>query len=153
MVKMSRYSFWAVLLLVSGCAAFAPQVDPPYVSLADLRITNIGLFEQRYGLQLRIQNPNPSELPISGMDFRVTFNDVEFGRGVSHQSVTVPAYGEALLNVDMVSNVSRLIDQLKEVELGRSEGMRYRITGGLSLNHRTGKIPFEYRGEIGGKKR
>lgn len=152
-IKVPKLSFTLIVALVAGCAAFVPQPDPPYVSLADLRISNIGLFEQRYVLQLRIQNPNDFELPITGMEYRVSFNDIEFGRGVSNDPVTVPAYGEALVKVEMVSNLGRLADQLKELELGRGEGLRYGIVGGLSIANRTSKIPFEYFGEIGRQKR
>lgn len=151
MNSLLRHSLWLWILFLAGCAAVLPRVNPPYVSLSDLRVTNIGVFEQRYTMKLRIQNPNDFKLPITGMDFTVSFNDIEFGRGVSRQNVTVPAYGEAQINVDMVSNLGRLVDQLKELELGGGAGLRYRLVGGLSVANRTDKIPFEYFGEVGRK--
>jgi len=139
----------AASLLLVGCAAIQPQVDPPRVALADLRILDITLFEQRYLLRLRIQNPNPFDLPITGMDFTLHINEREFGSGVSRQAVTVPAYGEEVVDVKVISNLARVFQQLHDWDEGRGGRLSYRLSGGLSLANRIGKIPFEYRGELG----
>ena len=83
-------SLWLVVLL-TGCAALQDSLEAPHVTLTDLRMLDMTLFEQRYGLKIRVQNPNPVELPITGMNFRLDVNDSELGRGVSDQPVTVPA--------------------------------------------------------------
>lgn len=139
----------AAALAASACAGVYPPLDPPHVTLADLRVRDMTLFEQRYAVKLRVQNPNPVELPITGLEFALYLNDVEFARGVSRDAVTVPAYGEALTEVELVSSLMRLFEQVRGLERGEPQGLRYRLAGGVSLASRAGKIPFEYRGEIG----
>lgn len=134
------------LIFLGGCASFFQRPDPPRISLASIRPVDIGLFEQRYRLRLRVQNPNPSDLLIKGMDYTLYLNEQQFAHGVSPESATVPAYGEQIVEVDVVSNLARLFDQFSE--LGRQRSLNYRLVGGIRLADMAARIPFEYQGEI-----
>jgi LEA14-like dessication related protein len=136
-----------LLFVAAACGCVTMQ--SPNVSLADLRIVDLTLFEQRYALTIRVQNLNPVELPITGMNFRLDVNDAELGRGVSNQAVTVPAHGDAVVEIAVVSNLARLLDQIRGLESGKAQSLRYRLAGDISVANRFGKLPFEYRGEIG----
>lgn len=146
---MKKLTVLLFAIILGGCAALRPTLEAPYVSLTDLRILDATLFEQRYALEIRVQNPNPVSLPIDGMDFRLDLNDVELGRGVSDKAITVPAYGEAAFEINLVSNFARIIDQIRALESGKGQSLRYRLTGGFNITNRLGKLPFDYRGEIG----
>jgi LEA14-like dessication related protein len=135
-------------VLVSGCAGLGAYRDPPRVSLVSIQPKEMGVLEQRYGLQLRILNPNDTALPVKGMQYSLEINDREFAYGVSRQPVTIPAYGEALLDVDVVSNLLSVLQQLQEANTGKQESLKYRLSGSLSLENRFGKLPFDYHGEL-----
>ena len=47
----------AAWLLVACATAPTTALEPPIVHLSDLRIGDISLFEQRYVLALRLENP------------------------------------------------------------------------------------------------
>jgi LEA14-like dessication related protein len=136
-------------VILSGCAALQDSIEAPHVTLTDLRMLDMTLFEQRYGLKIRVQNPNPVELPITGMNFRLDVNDSELGRGVSDQSVTVPAYGEVVVEIKLTSNLVRIFDQIRALESGKGQSLRYHLSGGMSLANRISKLPFDYQGEFG----
>jgi LEA14-like dessication related protein len=141
-------TLWLAVLL-TGCAALQSPLEAPHVTLTDLRPLDMTLFEQRYGLKLRVQNPNPVELPITGMNFRLDVNGSELGHGVSDQPVTVPAYGEAVVEIKLTSNLVRIFDQIRGLESGKGQSLRYHLSGGLSLANRMSKLPFDYQGEFG----
>jgi LEA14-like dessication related protein len=138
-----------VALMFGGCATMQAPLEPPHVGLTDMRIVDATLFEQRYALKVRVQNPNAVALPIKGMDYRLDINDVELGRGVSDNTVTVPAYGEAVLEITLVSSLGRILDQVRALKSGKGQSLRYRLVGGISIANRIGKLPFDYHGEIG----
>ena len=146
---MKKLTTLLFTIILSGCAAMQAPLEPPHVTLTDLRILDMTLFEQRYGLKIRIQNPNPIDLPITGMNFELDINDAELGRGVSDRQVTVPAYGEAVMEINLISNLARIIDQIRGLESGKGQSLRYRLVGGISVANRIGKLPFNYQGEIG----
>ncbi|EAR21803.1 LEA type 2 family protein, partial [Nitrococcus mobilis] len=94
-----RRAVWGGLALVlvvavAGCAGLYQYADPPRVTLAGIRILDLNLFEQRYQLALRVQNPNRFDLPIERMSYTLEVNGSEFAHGVNNQKNTIPALGE-----------------------------------------------------------
>ena len=135
-------------ITLNGCAVLQSAIETPRVTLNNLRIQNMTLLEQRYVVTLRVQNPNPIPIPITGMNFQLDINDTELGSGVTNEAVTVPAYGEALVEINLVSNLMRIFSQIRGLENNKSQSLPYRLSGGLSLANRMGKLPFDYRGEL-----
>jgi LEA14-like dessication related protein len=136
------------VVMLNGCAVLQSAIEAPGVTLNNLQALDMTVFEQRYAVTLRVQNPNPVPLPISGMNFQLDINDTELGRGVTNEAVMVPAYGEALVKINLVSNLMRVFNQIRALESGKSQSLRYRLSGGLSVSNRMGKLPFDYRGEF-----
>lgn len=145
---MRKFLVVVLAIVVSGCAALQTVIEPPQVTLNNLQVLDMTLLEQRYAVTLRVQNPNPVPLPITGMNFQLDINDTELGRGVSNRAVTVPAYGEALVEISLVSNLLRVFNQIRALESSKTQSLRYRLSGGLSISDRMSKLPFDYRGEF-----
>jgi LEA14-like dessication related protein len=134
--------------LLGACATLGPYKEPPRVSLASIQPKEMGLLEQRYGLQLRILNPNDTAIPLEGLSYTIEINGREFAYGVSRQSVSIPAYGEALLDVDVISNLLNVLRQLQEMGTEKRSSLNYRLSGKLNLTSRVRSLPFEYEGEL-----
>lgn len=150
MRKLSAFLV-ATLLLLSGCGGLPSKIDPPTVSLSDLRIVDMNLLEQTFAIKLRVQNPNAFDIPVHGLNYALELNGSEVAHGVNNQSVTFPALGEQIVEVNATTNLSSLLTQLGELA---NNGMNanYRLRG----NFRAGSglnsvipIPFDQRGEIG----
>lgn len=138
----------SVLLLNSGCARAPTHVDSPRVTLAGIWLVGVNLLEQRYQIQLRIQNPNPFNLAIAGMEYDLEINDQVFARGVSNRHVTIARYSMELVSVEAVSTLTDVMRQLDLRDQHMQNTLRYRIKGTLNLRNRATDLPFEYRGEI-----
>lgn len=144
----------AALLLpaLAGCQSLSTApVQPPIVHLTDLRIRDVQLFEQRYTMLLRVENPNPRELPINGMAYQVLLNKIELGRGASPQSVTIPPYGEQVVEVDVVSNTFSLLQRVRDIASGTANGVNVSIIGNMSVSNSPQPLPFDFRAEFGGR--
>jgi LEA14-like dessication related protein len=126
----------AVLLcvLVGACASLGGYREKPRISLISIRPLDMTLLEQRYLLALRILNPNDVEIPVSGLSYSVEINNREFAYGVSRQAVTIPALGEAVVEVEVVSGLLGMLRQLQALNDGKQHSLDYRISGGLSLD-------------------
>lgn len=137
---------WAVLttVLISGCAATSELANPPRVSLADIRLAEVGLVEQRYAAKLRVQNPNDAQLNVRGMEFTIYVNGRKFADGVSGRDFRVPGYGEEIIDVNLTSTVLRVFEQFRSLSRSESRIFRYRIAGSLSLAGLRGNIPFSH---------
>ena len=144
-----RYPVLALLIaLLGACATLGPYKEPPRVSLASIQPKEMGLLEQRYGLQLRILNPNDTAIPLEGLSYTLEINCREFAYGVSRQSVSIPAYGEAMLDVDVVSNLLNVLQQMQGLSAEKRSSLKYRLSGKMSLTSRVGSLPFDYQGEL-----
>ena len=134
-------------LLLFGCATLAGLDKAPRVTLVTLAPVEVQILEQRYLATVRIQNPNPVALPITGLDYTISINGADFASGVSAQRVTVPAYGEKTLELGVSSTIVTLFEQLRR--FGSADGrVRYAISGSLGLDGRAAAVPFEQDGEI-----
>lgn len=141
---------WLLALLVglTGCSQMLTRPAAPTVSLNDIRVIDATLFEQRYELSLRIQNPNAFDLPVKGMHYRLLINDKEFATGVSNTIGTLPAYGESLVKVTVVSNLINLYKQFQFSSGQHDERITYTLDGALRVTGSLVDLPFRYHGEI-----
>jgi LEA14-like dessication related protein len=141
-------SLLAVVVLLTACAGLNRYPERPRVSLVSIQPKEVALLEQRYALQIRILNPNEAAIPVAGMSYSLELNGREFAYGVSRQAVTIPAFGEALLDVDVVSNLLNIMQQMQEMSETRQENLRYRLVGKISLSNSALSLPFDYQGEL-----
>ncbi len=137
-----------VALFVGGCAALMKQPEPPQVTLAGLNLTDVSLFEQRFRVQLRLQNPNDYDLPLDGFQFDLKLNDQPFLSGVSSDSVTLPRLGSTTVEMDAVSKLSGLMQQIQGITLGQTRAMRYSLTGKIHLVRPLLSLPVKEEGEL-----
>ena len=135
-------------LLFAGCATMNKYPEQPRVSLVSIQPKDMTLLEQRYGLQLRILNPNETAIPIEGLSYSLEINGREFAYGVSRQAVSIPPFGEALLDVEVVSNLLSVMQQVQEMSGEQRESLQYRLAGKISLANSLAKLPFDYHGEL-----
>jgi LEA14-like dessication related protein len=134
-------------LAVAGCAALGQQIEPPEVFVVDLHPLQGGKFEQRFRIELRLQNPNDFELKIDGLDFELDLNGTRLTRGLSNEAVTIPRLGDAIVAVSATTTVFDLARQL--VNAPSLEGVEYELRGRLYLSdpprgavefHRSGRL-------------
>lgn len=137
-----------MLLVLAGCASLGPYRDPPRVSLVNVVPMEMTLFEQRYRLTLRIQNPNNADLPVEGMAYTVEINDRKFADGVSNQHFDVPAYGEQVIDVVVTSTLLNVLQQVRDQQSGSLDKVGWKLSGGLSVPGYFGKLSFEYAGSL-----
>lgn len=147
-MRRRDFMIWAGLA-VAGCGALGLGLEAPKVSLADIRLTGGGLLEQRFQLTLRVFNPNDRAITVDSLTFQVELQGKEFAQGASNHPVVLQASGDTLVEVEGISNLASVVDQLRGLKLGPegSEAIPYRIHGKLRSGA-LGFIPFDRKGEI-----
>jgi LEA14-like dessication related protein len=84
-------------------------MEPLDVTLSDITPGQMGMLEQQFQVKLRVQNPNNFDVPLEGVAYQIELNDKAFAKGVGQQSVTVPKFGDAVLDVTAVSSLSSVL--------------------------------------------
>lgn len=138
----------AYLLLLAtalgGCATLTGLNETPRVSLVSIAPVDIHLLEQRFRVTLRVQNPNDRMITIRGLDYEIVMNDKIFAQGVSGKPVPVPAFGESLAEVEVVSSLERVIEQLDAFGKREKPEIDYALSGHVRIDGVPFPIPFEY---------
>ena len=67
---------------------------------------------------------------------------------MSSDRVTIPAFGENVVDVDVVSSLTQLAKQLTDLGAQARPSVKYRLEGKVKLDNFVGNIPFNYEGEV-----
>ena len=139
-----------LFVALSACSSL-PLLDPlpPDVSVDRIRLGKLTLRDQEVNLRLKVENPNSFDLPLQWLSFSVNVEGDEIAKGKSDQAVTVPASGEALLDISVSS--SRLFKfvfgYLQQLTQGKT-ATGYSVTGVLKLANWPRRIPFDIDGVL-----
>jgi LEA14-like dessication related protein len=137
------------VLFVTACASVPHDMEPPKVGIANIAPKDLAVFEQRFDVQLRIQNPNDKEMVINGMRVDIELNDKEFGNGMSGQKITVPRFGSEVMNVEVITGLSSFLKQAQGLSSTGRTKLRYRLKGTAFVESPgTFKAPFDEKGEV-----
>ncbi len=150
--RAGRFSKWSLLvagLLLAACATVPPEIEPPKISIANIAPKDFAIFEQRFDVQLRIQNPNEKDLGINGIRFDIDLNEREFANGMSGEKVTIPRFGSQVMNVEVITGISSFLRQFQELNKAGAGKIRYRLKGTAFVEAPSSfKLPFDEKGEV-----
>jgi len=151
MIYRSQLNILLLLLLATvlgACASISAYKEAPRVSLVSIEPKEIELLEQRFGIRLRVMNPNDIPIPVEGLSYALQINGREFAYGVSKQTVSIPAYGETTLDVEVVSSFLKVMQQLQQMQGTTGDSLNYRLSGKIGLANSPASLPFDYQGEL-----
>ncbi len=135
-------------VLLAGCATLPGGLEPPRVTVSAMEMREATMFEQVYAIQLRVQNPNNQDLPIQGLSFELEINDAAFASGGSADAVVIPRLGSGIVQVEAISGLGGILQQLMKLQQGPPKSVRYRISGVAYVGPEGWRLPFEDGGEF-----
>lgn len=136
-------------LLLAGCSLMRLQgAEPPKVTLTSLTPVKLSLFEQRFDVGLRLQNPNAFALPIEALEYTLAINGEDFASGMSRTDLQMAAFGEELVTVTVNSDLLSSLDQLRRWKQNPPEALDYRLSGRAHLADSSLQLPFQYSGSV-----
>lgn len=152
---MLKNTFLACVCLVLGaCSGLPFNVEPLRISVADIDVASLGLFEQHFDVTLRVVNPNDFDLTVEGIEFDLEVGGEPFAKALGKQSAKVPALSAARLKVDAVTQSVDLVRQFKLVPPeALKAGIPYRIRGRIKVDRAFSWIPFEQQGSYGAREK
>jgi LEA14-like dessication related protein len=135
-------------VLAAGCATLS-GLDAPRVNVSNITPQDMTLFEQKFLVQLRIQNPNDVALEVKGMTFNLDLNGKSFATGLSNKQVTIPRFGSDVVDVEVISGLTGILRQLQSFAAGGPPKLTYRLQGKVYLERPASiTLPFDEQGEI-----
>ena len=133
---------------LAGCATLPVGTEPPYLSIISIEPVEVTPLEQKYRFRVRAQNPNDHDLEISGMSYVLEINGHSFLKGVSNDALTLPRFGETIIELSGVSTLFGFVRQIQALQEQQTPKMQYKLSGKLSLSGEFGSLPFSYEGTV-----
>ncbi len=134
-------------LFLSGCQTLG-SLESPEVSLAGINLNKVSLFEQEWGLTLRARNPNDRDLTLKGMDYEIYVNGEKFGRGLTAETVTLPAMGDATVRTTITTSLLESLQKLQEIQQNPGEPFTYRLVGKAKVAGVPIPLSFDREGQM-----
>lgn len=147
---MSRWlaPLFLVFILAGATGCVAPQVvEPPQITLQNVRFLNAQGLTQRLEVELMVANPNKFSIPLTGLKFDMQMNGLDFAQGLSNAKVDIPGLGRAVVPVEVTIPILALMQQIQVAQ--RRKGVDYRVMGTAFLDHALlSSIDFDRQGSI-----
>jgi len=136
-----------LMSLAVGCSSMS-SMEPLEVTLANLEVKEITVFETTLVAKLRITNPNPEAISIDGASFKLYLEDKKVGTGTTSEAFTVERLDSYVVNtVFHVNNATALL-RLKDIF--QEKEVSYGVRGSLFTQGTFGtkKIKVEKMGRV-----
>lgn len=138
-----------VLVTVSGCALTRPDLEDPTFRLAGVEPLAMGLFEQRFRLTIRVDNPNDLSLPIRTMRYQLELAGLDFASGMTSDGFTLPARDSTTFEVDVITNLADSLPRLLRLVNDQRDSLDYALRGKVEYGRFIrGERPFEQKGTL-----
>ena len=144
-----RHVSWLVALcvLVAGCSALVPKLEPPKFDVVGLTVLGGDQKHQQLRLRLQVTNPNDRQIAVKSIDYRVALAGTDFAQGTSPEAFTVPALGQTEFDLDMDANFGAMLRVLA-AHLGESS-LPYEVSGHVQLAEGLlRELPFKGHGQL-----
>ena len=138
-----------VIMATAGCAGVGKKLEPPRVSLANIRVQEVSGLETAFEIQMRVFNANDIDLNVKGISAELEINGQPFATGVSNTPVEIPSFGTGLVSVTVYSSVIKIFKSA--YGLKDSEALKYRLTGKVRVSGEgmiATSLPFESEGAV-----
>jgi len=135
---------------LAGCSTWMTGgFKDPDVQLIKVDVIKARLLEQEFRLRFRIDNPNGVSLPVRGLEYDITLNDIPLAEGVSNEWFTVPAHGHHSFEVPVRTNLWRHVRQVVKMLEKPDQPIRYSLEGEVKTGMLFGRsVHMRRNGEI-----
>lgn len=147
MRHVARICLASILILaVAGCVK-PESMEPPGITLQNIRLLKVDGLRQRLEVVLEVSNPNDFDIPMKGLEFAMQLNGLDFADGLANDRITIPRLGRATVPVEV--NVS-LLSVFQQLQAMRAAGrLDYQIAGKVFLDHMlVSTVPFDREGTV-----
>jgi len=138
---------------LTGCSAMkAANLQAPEIRVRNVTLGNLDLSGLEVLVDLRLRNPNDLTLPITGIEYNLVLDGTRVADGRQAKAVTLPALGEADLqlsmNVNLFKSAMRLVPKLMN-PTKPVKSMHYQVGGSVKLDWwYLPSLPFSREGDL-----
>ena len=141
-----RFILFTTLLAIGGCAALTPEFDAPKVTVESVDSFPSTGGGPRFGIKLRVANPNKQALDIAGISYTVEIMGKDLVSGVTNDVPLIEGYSEEVVSLEASINMFQFLRLIAGLGKSSSDALEYRFSAKIDFN---GFIPTQRVEETG----
>ncbi len=138
--------FITMVVMLSSCANGIKGIaEPPQISVYSVRMGQLSFTEGNVIIALRVKNPNPFNIPLRGLDYGLSLNNVKVAEGTVQKNLTITSHEDRIIEIPVKFKLTNLLQAVPD--LIRTRKFTYDLSGNTHfplLN-----IPFKRVGRVG----
>ena len=134
----------SLLMILFACASLHHRLETPTIHIINIEIQDVKSLETIFNVQLRVLNPNDIPIFVKGINCELEINDNHLATGVSNTATEIPAFGNAVLSLEVYSSALDFVSNL--IALHGKENLKFKLKGRLKLERGSeipSYLPFE----------
>ena len=156
--RRSAIAVVGLALAAAGCASFGPRIEPPTVTVLDVRLDRLESADAWFVANVELSNPNDREVALDALDATLTIEEQPVANAALVRPVTLPPLGKANAEIAARTGVDHLLRAIASAmrRLGSDRGpilapsLRYSLEGTARLQGGL-RVPFRRSGELGAR--
>ena len=147
----------AFVLLLTACASFGPRIDPPKVTVTDVRLDRLEGADAWFVAQVTLDNPNDREIAVDALDARLAIEGETIATAGLTAPVRLPAKGSAPAEITAHTGVEAILRAVASAMQHLGSGavpvnptLHYVLEGQARLSNGL-QVPFRRAGELGSR--
>ena len=136
---------FSLTTLTSCSSGIKGVVEPPKISVYGVRMGNLSFTEGNMIIALRVKNPNAFSIPLRGMDYGLSINNIKIASGNVQKNLTISGHEDRIIEIPVTFKPTILIQAVPD--LIRSRQLTYDLSGSTQFPLLT--IPFKRVGRVG----
>ena len=138
----------AGILLAAACGELKPDYETPTINVSYFRPLPGKGIAPRFGIGLHVINPNDFALDIRGISYTVSLQGQKIVVGVARDLPTVPAYGEADIDLQAATDVISSIKLITGLMRDPQQVISYELDARLDIRGFARKVHVVREGEF-----
>lgn len=134
--------------MVTGCATYVPDLDPPQISLLSFRSLPANGHAPGFEITVRVINPNKQSLKIAGIAYSVFVLGTELVKGVANDIPPIDAYSEGVVKIQAYLQPFELMRLLANLGESGADKLVYKFSAKIDFHGFTPTQRIEETGRI-----
>lgn len=136
----------ALTLGLTACSnGIKGVVEPPEISVYGVRLGEFSLTQGGVVLALRVKNPNAFSIPLRGLDYGLSLNNVQVASGNVEKNLTITGGEDRIIEVPVNFSLATLLKSVPNIVSTRK--FTYDLNGTTHFPYLN--IPFQRVGRVG----
>ncbi len=138
----------AMIMALSSCSNGIKGVaEPPQISVYNVRMAGLSILERSANavIALRIKNPNSFSIPLRGLDYGLSLNNIKVAEGSVEKNLTITGHEDRIIEIPISFKLGSLIKAVPDVL--RTRKFTYDLSGHTRFPLIA--VPFSRVGKVG----